>query len=89
MVPGFGKQTITIGSVGGFSGATSLSITGLPAGISVSFAPASVTPPQGGSASSTLTLSVPVSAPLGTFTAKITATAGNTSHTANLIVTIP
>ena len=81
--------TVIVGSLGGFSGATSLSLTGLPSGVAASFAPATVTPAPGGSASSTLTLSVPVSAPVGTFTVKITAAAGSTSHTVNLILTIP
>lgn len=54
--------TVTVNSVNGFGGSVSLSVTGLPAGSSGTFAPASVTP----GAPSILTIRT-ASTPRGTF----------------------
>src|SRR5215472_4184072 len=48
-----GNAAVTVGSVNGSSPTTSLSISGLPSGVTASFAPSSVTPPAAGSAPST------------------------------------
>ena len=48
-------ETITLTALGGFNSTTALSCTGLPAGVTCSFAPATLTP-TGGTAASTLTV---------------------------------
>ncbi|MEO8367681.1 MAG: hypothetical protein ABI806_00575, partial [Candidatus Solibacter sp.] len=79
--------TITIAGQNGFTGSTGFSVSGLPAGVSSGFSPASVN----GSGTSTLTLSTTGAAPAGSYPLTITATSGALSHTANitLIVTVP
>ena len=51
-----GTAMITVSSAFGFTGAATLSCTGLPAAASCSFSPASVTPASGGTATSTMTI---------------------------------
>lgn len=79
-----GSVVVTLNSIGSFSSATILSISGLPAGVSASFSPNSVTPTPGGT-TSTLTIST-LSTPKGTFTLTISATGGGKTHSA--IVTL-
>jgi hypothetical protein len=80
--------TTTITPSGGFTGTVNLSASGLPAGASASFAPASVT---GGSGSSTLTVSTTAATAAGTYTLTIAGTSGTLSHstTVTLVVTAP
>jgi uncharacterized membrane protein len=77
-----GTSTITITPQNGFTGAASLSIAGLPTGITAAFSPASAT------STSTLTLTAGASASIGTATATITATSGGISATASLALTV-
>lgn len=63
---------ITTAVSGGFSGALSLSVTGLPAGATASFTPASITNPAGGSSS--LKLTAPQTSTEGTKSITIVAT---------------
>lgn len=72
--------TATVTSVNGFSSATSLSVSGLPTGATGSFSPSSVTPPSGGSAGSTLTVTTAASTPAGSYPLTITGTSGALSH---------
>ncbi|HET8946258.1 MAG TPA: proprotein convertase P-domain-containing protein [Candidatus Polarisedimenticolia bacterium] len=72
--------TTTVTSVNGFASATTLSVSGLPAGASASFAPNPVTPPAGGAVSSTLSVTTDASTPAGTSTLTITGTSGALSH---------
>src|SRR5262249_12843771 len=83
-----GNDTITVTSLNGFSAATSLSASGLPSGVTASFAPTSVTPAANGSATSTLTLTAASTATTGSATVTITGTSGSTTHTATLALTI-
>ncbi|MFN7942727.1 MAG: Ig-like domain-containing protein [Thermoanaerobaculia bacterium] len=85
---GNGSSTITVGSTNSFNAAVALSVTGLPSGVSGSFAPASVTPPANGSATSTLTLSATASATLGTFSLTVTGTSGATTHSTSVSLTV-
>ncbi|HEY0554758.1 MAG TPA: hypothetical protein VGG20_10865 [Thermoanaerobaculia bacterium] len=81
-----GTSTITTAVSGGFNSAISLSASGLPAGVTASFSPASIAAP--GSGSSTLTFTVSSTATLGTSTVTITGTGGSTTHTATVALTI-
>jgi phosphatidylinositol-3-phosphatase len=81
-------STITVTSSNGFNGATSLSVSGLPSGVTASFSPSSVTPPANGSASSTLTLTASSTAATGTFNVSVTGTSGSLSHSATVSLTV-
>src|ERR1044071_4737028 len=74
VAPGTSSFTIAVKSINGFSNTVDLSASGLPAGATVAFAPASVTPTAGGAAS-TVTITIPAGSP--TFTLTITGTSGN------------
>jgi hypothetical protein len=78
--------TATVTPTGGFTGTVALSVSGLPAGATGSFNPASLT-----SGNSTLTVTTSSTTPTGTFPLTITGTSGTTTHTAsvNLVVTAP
>ncbi len=81
-----GTATITTGGTGGFNSAVSLSASGLPAGVTASFAPASIAAP--GSGSSTLTLTASSTATTGAATVTVTATGGGTTHTTTVALTV-
>ncbi len=83
---GTGTSTITTAVSGGFNSAVSLSASGLPSGVTVSFSPSSIAAP--GSGSSTLTFTVSSTATLGTSTVTITGTGGSTTHTATVALTV-
>lgn len=82
------SYTTTITPSGGFTDTVALSVSGLPAGGTASFAPPSI---AGGSGSSTLTVSTTTATPAGTYTLTITGTDGALSHstTVTLVVTAP
>ena len=71
----------------GYTGTATLSVSGLPTGVTGSFSPATLT--GGGTVDSTLTLTA-TSAPLATATATATATdsANSLTHTASVSVTV-
>lgn len=76
--------TVTITRTGGFAGAVTLSLTGLPAGAAASFSPN----PASGTAS-TLTVTTSASTPAGTFGLTISGVSGSLTRTApaTLVVT--
>jgi hypothetical protein len=78
--------TVTVTPTGGFAGTVDLSISGLPAGATASFNPASLA-----SGNSTLTVNTISSTPTGTFPLTITGTSGALTHTASvsLVVNAP
>lgn len=80
--------TVTVTSTGGFNSAVTLSATGLPAGVTASFSPASVTPPANGSSTATLTLTASASATLGSAVVTVTGTSGSTTRSASLSLTV-
>jgi hypothetical protein len=82
-----GSSTISTGVSGGFNSAISLSASGQPAGVTVSFSPASIAAP--GSGSSTMTITVASTAAAGTSTITITGTGGGITHTATVTLTVP
>jgi hypothetical protein len=77
---------VTTAGTGGFNAAVSLSVTGLPAGVTGTFVPQSV--PAPGSGSATLILASSASAIPGTWAATVTASGGGLTRTAPLSVTI-
>jgi len=83
-----GTTTATVGSLNGFSSAVALSCTGLPAGATCAFNPASVTPPSNGTASSTLTVSVGAATAAATYSFSAAGTSGTTAHTTPLSLTV-
>ncbi|MGC5333581.1 M28 family peptidase [Micromonospora sp. DT62] len=77
--------TVSTATTAGTAQTVSLSATGLPAGVTASFSPSSVT--SGGSA--TLTLSASASATLGTYTVTVTgAGSGGVSRSASYTLTV-
>jgi hypothetical protein len=83
-----GTGTATVGSANGFSSAVGLECTGLPAGATCAFDPASVTPPAGGTATSALTVSVGASTATGVYSLSVVGTSGGTTHSATLPLTV-
>ncbi len=73
-------------ALNGFSSAVTLSAKGMPAGLSASFAPATL--PAPGSGASTLTLTAAASTAPGTYTVVVTAAGGSLIRTMNLQVTV-
>ena len=79
--------TVSTSGVNGFSAAVTLVISGLPKGVTATFAPASIASP--GTGSSTLTLKAASTAVSGTTaTATITASGGGAANTATLTVAV-
>jgi subtilase family serine protease len=83
-----GTSTITVTSQNSFSSATTLSVTGLPTGVTAAFSSNPVTPPANGSTTSILTLSASASATLGTATVTVTGTSGSLVHSATIALTV-
>jgi uncharacterized membrane protein len=85
------NSTITVTSQNGFNSATTLSVSGLPTGVTAAFSTNPVTPPANGSAPSTLTFTASSTAATGTSTVTVTGTSGSiTQHaTISLTVTAP
>jgi len=81
-----GNSTVTTAVSGGFSNAISLSASGLPAGVTAAFSPASIAAP--GSGTSTVTFTASSTATLGTATVTITGVGGTTTHTTTVALTV-
>jgi hypothetical protein len=73
-----------IGALNGFAGTVNFSATGLPAGASASFSPASIVE----SGTSTMTITTTTGTPTGSSTLTITATSGSLDHSANVILNV-
>ena len=85
-----GTYAVTVTPANGFNGAVSLSLAGLPAGVSGSFNPTSISITDASPRSSTLTVTNNSNAPLGSFTFTVTAAgAGLTRSAAATVVTGP
>ena len=81
---GVTTYTATIGALNGFTGVVTLSASGVPAGTTASFSPATIT----GSGTSTLTVTTTGSTPVGTSTLTITGTSGTLTHTAPVTLVV-
>ncbi len=84
-----GNFTITVNSIGTFSSAVDLTLTGLPAHVSDQFTSNPITPPAGATVQSVLKVCPAPTATPGNYTMIITGTSGTTVHTVNAILTIP
>src|SRR5262249_6347955 len=84
---GTASYTATVTPAGGFTGAVTFSVSGLPAGTTAGFTPASVTT----SGNSTLTVTTSSTTPAGNYPLTITGTSGSLVHstTVTLVVTAP
>src|SRR5262249_28796178 len=71
--------TATVSGFGGFTGTVTLSVTGLPAGVTASFAPPSI---GGGAGSATLTVTTSGTTTPGAYSLTITGSSGSLSHSA-------
>ena len=65
---------ITVRSFGSFDSPVTLSVTGLPPGATHTFSPPAPQPPAGGTATSTFTIAVPLTTPIGTYPMNVTGT---------------
>ena len=83
-----GTSTITVASQNSFSAATTLSVTGLPTGVTAAFATNPVTPPANGTATSVLTLTASATATTGAATVTVTGTSGTLTSSATIALTI-
>jgi hypothetical protein len=77
-----GTSKITVGILNGFSGAVALSASGLPAGLTSAFSPAST------KTASVLTLTANSTAAPGTYPVTVTGISGTLNNTATVAVTI-
>lgn len=83
------SYTVTVTSTfAEFSQPVTLSVTGLPAGASYSFSSNPVTPPAGGSISTTLSVSTSSSTPTGTYTLTITGTSYHLTRSAQVTLEV-
>jgi hypothetical protein len=78
------SYTATVSASTGFSGSVALSVSGLPAGATGTFSPASIAT----SGSSTLSVSTSNATPAGNYPLTITATSGALNHTANVTLVV-
>lgn len=81
-----GNATVTTTAIGAFSSAISLSASGQPAGVNVTFSPASV--PSPGSGTLTMSIAVSASVPFGNYPITVTANGGGVSHTTTITLTV-
>jgi hypothetical protein len=81
-----GNSTVTTAALNGFNSAISLSASGAPAGVTVSFSPTSIAAP--GNGTSTATFTVASSTATGTYTITITGTGGSITHTTTVSLTV-
>lgn len=84
-----GTATCTISSVNGFHSPVDLDTTGLPAGVTFSFNPDPVTPPQNGSANSTLTLTVGAAVPPGSYPFTVSGKNDDLTQTFDMTLNVP
>ena len=78
---GSGTFSVAVGALAGFSGSVALSATGYPAGVTVAFAPQSIT----GAGAATMIVRVPSTQPAATFWITVTGTSGGQTHAAHRV----
>jgi subtilisin family serine protease len=83
---GGASSQITTAVSGGFSSGISLSASGLPAGATASFSPATISSP--GSGTSTMSISTSSSTPADTYDVTVTGSGGGKSHAATIFLAV-
>jgi uncharacterized membrane protein len=78
------SYTVSVSSIGGFTGNVALSLSGLPGGAGYSFNPTSIA----GSGNSTLTITTSSSTATGTYTLTITGTSFPLSHSTSVTMVV-
>ena len=81
-----GSATATTTILGGFNSAITLSASGMPAGITLSFNPQTI--PAPGAGSSTITVTVAANTPLGSYPITVTGNGGGTKHITTLTLMV-
>jgi len=81
-----GVSTITTVISGGFNNSISLSASGMPAGVGVSFNPSTIPAPGGGT--STMTITVGNTTPTGTYPITVTGSGGGIHRNATVTLTV-
>jgi len=81
-----GASTITTTVSGGFNSALALSASGAPSGTTVSFNPSTIAAP--GAGTSTMTIAVGSSTPIGSYTITVTGNGGGIQQTAIVTLTV-
>ena len=81
-----GTSTITTAISVGFNSTIGLSVSGMPAGATVSFNPQTI--PAPGSGTSTMTITVGTSTPTGTYPITVTGNGGGIQQTATVALTV-
>jgi len=79
-----GSSTITSTVTGGFDSAISLSSSGAPSGVTVTFSPTSIT----GAGTSAMTMAVASTVAAGTYTITVSGTSGSTVETTTVSLTV-
>ena len=81
-------STITVTSSNGFNSAVTLSATGQPTGVNVTFGTNPVTPPANSTGTSIMTVAVGASVATGTYTITVTGTSGSTTESTTVGLTV-
>ncbi|HET8646140.1 MAG TPA: S-layer homology domain-containing protein, partial [Vicinamibacteria bacterium] len=82
------QSTCTVQSLVGFAAAVNLSCTNLPANVTCSFNPGTITPPANGTATSTLTVTVGAGVPTGSYNFQAQGVSGALTHTFNMTLAV-
>jgi hypothetical protein len=82
------QSTVTVTSEDGFSGDASLTVAGLPSGVTATFNANPITVPASGAAASNLLISASATATLGTFPLTITASSGSIQKVTTINLTV-
>ncbi|UXI70456.1 metallophosphoesterase [Tahibacter amnicola] len=81
-------STVNVTSIAGFTAPVTLTASGLPAGVTASFSPTSVTPPANGSVASTLTFTAAGNAAPASATVTIAGNSSALTHSGTLQLTV-
>ncbi len=81
-----GTSTITLTTAGGFDSAVALTASGQPSGVTVSLNPTSIAAP--GSGTSTMTVSVASTTPIGTYPITVSGTGGGVTRSINVSLSV-
>jgi len=83
-----GSSTLTVTSLNGFNSTVNLTLSGCPTGSKCTLSSTLVTPPSGGSATSTLTVNVDSTTVASTYSLTVTGTNGSLTRTTTVSLTV-